>query len=78
MIKEYYDTFLKEDATEKLSKDIEANPGSSFEIVGYTQVVVNDFFIRSSILVQWGNNFKESEWENKLLYSREKGFIMIA
>ncbi len=47
MIKEYYDTFLNEDATEKLSKDIEANPGISFEIVGYTQVVVNDFFIRS-------------------------------
>ncbi|MGV3007016.1 hypothetical protein [Streptococcus pluranimalium] len=61
MIKEYYDTFLKENATAKLSKDIEANPGISFKIVGYTQVVVNDFFIRSSILVQWGNNFKESE-----------------
>ena len=61
MIKEYQDTFLNEDETEKLSKDIEANPGISFEIVGYTQVVVNDFFIRSSILVQWGNNFKESE-----------------
>ena len=44
-----------------IAKDIEANPGISFEIVGYTQVVVNDFFIRSSILVQWGNNFKESE-----------------
>ena len=61
MIKEYQDTFLNEDETEKLSKDIEANQGISFEIVGYTQVVVNDFFIRSSILVQWGNNFKESE-----------------
>ncbi|WP_316605918.1 hypothetical protein [Streptococcus pluranimalium] len=61
MIKEYYDTFLEENATAKLSKDIEANPCISFKIVGYTQVVVNDFFIRSSILVQWGNNFKESE-----------------
>lgn len=30
MIKEYYDTFLKENATAKLSKDIEANPGISF------------------------------------------------
>ncbi len=47
MIKEYYDTFLNEDETEKLSKDIEANQGISFEIVGYTQFVVNDFFIRS-------------------------------
>lgn len=61
MIKEYCDTFLKENATAKLSKDIEANQGISFEIVGYTQVVVNEFFIKSSILVQWGNNFKESE-----------------
>ena len=61
MIKEYYDTFIEEDATAKLTKDIEANPDVSFEIVGYTQVVVNDFFIRSSILVQWGKNFKKSE-----------------
>ena len=59
MIKEYYDTFLEDDATAKLTKDIESNPGVPFEIVGYAQVVVNDFFIRSSILVKWGNDFKK-------------------
>ena len=61
MIKEYYDTFLGEGATTKLTNDIKANPGIKFDIVGYTQVAVNDLFVRSSILVQWENNFKESK-----------------
>lgn len=37
MLKEYRDDFLGEKAFEKLNKDIDANPGVGFEIVGYTQ-----------------------------------------
>ena len=37
MVKEYRDDFLGEKAFEKLNKDIDANPGIDFEIVGYTQ-----------------------------------------
>lgn len=60
MIKEYYDTFLDKDAVTELNRDIEENPGVTFEIVGYTQTTPNDLFIRKSILVKWGTGFKEN------------------
>ncbi|HEU9519731.1 TPA: hypothetical protein VWX62_001216 [Streptococcus pneumoniae] len=74
MIKECRDDFLGEKAFEKLNKDIDANPGIGFEIVGYTQTAfVNGMHIEkgglrcitnlplTAILVKWGNFFKESE-----------------
>lgn len=63
MVKEYRDDFLEEKAFEKLNKDIDANPGIDFEIVGYTQTaVVNGMHIPlTAILVKWNNSFKESE-----------------
>ncbi|VKT35402.1 Uncharacterised protein [Streptococcus pneumoniae] len=62
MIKEYRDDFFGEKAFEKLNKDIDANPGIGFEIVGYTQTAfVNGMHIPlTAILVKWGNFFKES------------------
>lgn len=55
MIKEYRDDFLGEKAFEKLNKDIDANPGVDFEIVGYTQTAfVNGMHIPlTAILVKW-------------------------
>ena len=63
MLKEYRDDFLGEKAFEKLNKDIDANPGVSFEIVGYTQTAfINGMHIPlTAILVKWGNFLKESE-----------------
>ena len=63
MVKEYRDVFLGEKAFEKLNKDIDANPGIDFEIVGYTQTAfVNGMHIPLiAILVKWNNSFKESE-----------------
>lgn len=63
MIKEYRDDFLGGKAFEKLNKDIDANPGVGFEIVGYTQTAfANGMHISlTAILVKWGNFFKESE-----------------
>lgn len=63
MIKEYRDDFLGEKAFEKLNKDINANPGIDFEIVGYTQTAFgNGMHIPlSAILVKWNNFLKESK-----------------
>lgn len=63
MVKEYRDDFLEEKAFEKLNKDIDANPGIDFEIVGYTQTAfVNGMHIPlTAILVKWNNSFKKSE-----------------
>lgn len=63
MVKEYRDDFLGEKTFEKLNKDIDANPGIDFEIVGYTQTAfVNGMHIPlTAILVKWNNSFKESE-----------------
>ena len=63
MVKEYRDDFLGEKAFEKLNKDIVANPGVGFEIVGYAQTAfVNGMHIPlTAILVKWNNFFKESE-----------------
>lgn len=63
MVKEYRDDFLGEKAFEKLNKDIDANPGIDFEIVGYIQTAfVNGMHIPlTAILVKWNNSFKESE-----------------
>lgn len=75
MVKEYRDDFLGEKAFEKLNKDIDANPGVGFEIVGYTQTAfVNGMHIPlTAILVKWNNFFKESEWDKRHLeVSRKK------
>lgn len=64
MIKEYRDEFFGEKAVKKLNKDIDANPGIDFEILGYTQVLSSGDRIRiplTAILVKWNNFFKESE-----------------
>ena len=63
MIKQYRDVWRGKSACTQLNEDIENNPGIKFEIVGYQNTMLNLEYnvLVTSILVQWGKNFKESE-----------------
>lgn len=63
MIKEYSDDLLGESATTKLNRDIEHNKDVTFEIVGYSTTIQNGPlpFIKSSILVKWGELFENTK-----------------